>query len=145
MRRGWTAGKLRFMTGVILLAGLFAVGCSGQKGFGEVRGTVTYRDKPVTAGTVMFYPEGGGDPASGVLAPDGTYRATGIPVGRARVAVETARFKTMTPPPAGLAKQMGGPRPVYVPIPDRYEKPESSGLTFEVVKGTSDWPIVLTD
>ena len=144
MRKGLTISKFRLLAGVPL-AVLLTVGCSTDRGIGEVRGSVTYHDKPVTAGNVTFYPDDGGTPVGAVLAPDGTYRATGVPVGRAKVAIETARFKTMTAPPAGLAKQMGGPRPVYVPIPDKYERPDSSGLSFDVVKGTSDWPIVLTD
>src|SRR5262245_35655525 len=91
-------------------------GCGGRaKQTGEVYGTVTYNSKPVAAGTVKFFPEAGGEPVATLLAPDGTYRATGIPVGRSKVAIETLSFKNLTPPPPGIAKQLGGPRPKYVP------------------------------
>jgi hypothetical protein len=134
MRIERSAVRGRLLAGVALALGLVATGCGG-KGVGEVTGTVTHKGQPVTAGAVKFVPEGGGDPVETPLGPDGTYRATGVPVGRSRVAVETLKFKAMTPPPAGLAKQMGGPRPVYVPIPEKYEKPDTSELSVEVKDG----------
>jgi hypothetical protein len=139
--------RARVLTTVSLaLTVSLVAGCGSRtKETAEVSGTVSYKGQPVTAGVVKFFPEAGGDPAETPLGPDGTYRATGVPVGPCKVAVETLRFKTMTPPPPGMAKQMGGPRPVYVPIPEKYERPDSSGLTFDVKKGTSSWDIPLTD
>ena len=52
-----------------------------------------------------------------------------------RVAVETAMFKNLTPPPPAIAKQLGGPRTKYVPIPEKYERVETSGLSVEVDRG----------
>jgi hypothetical protein len=127
---GWTAGLV--------------AGCGGRgPQTGEAYGRVTVKDKPVTAGTVKFFPEAGGDPVGTGIMPDGTYRATGVPVGRSKVAVETLHFKQLTPPPPGIAKQLGGPRTKYVPIPERYEKPGTSGLAVEVERGAKEWNIEL--
>ena len=122
---------------------LFAIGCGGSTKTGEVYGKVTYNGKAVTAGTVKFFPEGGGEPVGTALGPDGTYRATGVPVGPAKVAIETRHFKNLTPPPPGIAKQLGGPQTKYVPIPEKYEKPATSELTFEVTAEAKEWPIEL--
>jgi len=74
------------------------------------------------------------------------FRATGIPVGRSKVAIETGGSKQLTPPPPAIAKQMGGLRPKYVPIPPKYEKPETSGLQYDVKEGVNEeWHIELSD
>jgi hypothetical protein len=128
----------------LLVALGWAAGCGpGVPPTGEVHGKVTVNGNPVTAGFVKFFPEAGGEPVSTGLAADGTYRATGIPVGRAKVAIETLPFKNLTPPPPGIAKQIGGPRTKYVPIPAKYEKPDTSELTVEVEKGAKEWNVEL--
>jgi hypothetical protein len=120
-------------------------GCDGgPPPTGEVHGKVMYKDKPVTAGIVKFVPEAGGEPVATSLGPNGTYRATGVPVGRSRVAIETLHMKKLAGPPKEIAKVIKpGGRPVYVPIPAKYEKPESSGLTVEVQKGKNPFDIEL--
>jgi hypothetical protein len=120
-------------------------GCGSKvKPTGEVHGKVTYNGKPVTAGNVKFFPEPGEEPVLTLIAPDGTYRITGVPVGRSKVAIETLHLKGhITPPPPGMAKMMNAPQPKYVEIPRKYEQPDSSGLTFEVEKGAKPWDIEL--
>ncbi|AMV29612.1 hypothetical protein VT84_34780 [Gemmata sp. SH-PL17] len=131
-------------TGLCLafLAGLGVLGCGSKTPTGEVYGTVTYKNAPVSAGTVKFIPEKG-EPVSADLGPDGTYRATGVPAGKAKIAIETIRFKNLTPPPAGMAKMMGGPKMHYVPIPDKYEKAETTDLSVDVIDGKKEWKITL--
>jgi hypothetical protein len=121
-----------------------AAGCKSKvPASGEVYGKVTSGGKQVTAGFVKFFPEGGGEPVSSSIGPDGSYRATGVPVGHAKVAIETLEFKDLTPPPPGIAKQLGGPRTKYVAIPAKYETAETSGLSCEVKKGAIEWDINL--
>jgi len=110
---------------------------------GELSGKVTVKGKPVTAGMVKFFPEAGGEPVVTPLGTDGTYRVTGVPIGRTKVAIETLSFRNMAGPPPAIAKQYGGPKPVYVPIPEKYETPEKSGLAIEVEKGKKPWDIEL--
>jgi len=125
-------------------AACFAAGCGGRANeTGDVSGKVTINGKPVTAGIVKFFPADGREPVHTGLGPDGTYRATGVPVGRSKVAIETLPFRQLTPPPPAIAKQLGGPRTKYVPIPAKYEKPESSGLHYDVKKGAQEWEIEL--
>jgi hypothetical protein len=122
----------------------FALGCGGGvKPTGELHGKVKHNGNDVTAGNVMFFPEAGGEPISASIDPDGSYRATGLPIGRSRMAIETLQFKNMTPPPPGIEKQLGGLRPKYVAIPEKYERPETSGLTVDVVKGSKPFDIDL--
>jgi hypothetical protein len=122
----------------------FVVGCGPKlPPTGEVYGKVTYKEKAVTAGTVKFTPAGGGDPVTTELGADGSYRATGVPLGPMKVSIETLHFKNLTPPPKGMEKQMGGSRLHYVPIPDRYEKAATSDLSVDVSEGKKEWNIEL--
>jgi hypothetical protein len=136
-------------TPLLLLAAIwvacFTAGCGPRVApTGEVYGKVTYNGKPVTAGNVKFYPEAGGEPVGTSLAPDGTYRATGVPVGRCKVAIETLSFKGhISGPPPNMAKMVNAPQPKYVEIPRKYEEPTTSGLTIEVEKGQKPWDIEL--
>jgi hypothetical protein len=123
----------------------FTAGCGPRvTPTGEVYGKVTVNGQAVTAGNVKFFPEAGGEPVGTALSPDGTYRATGVPVGRAKVAIETISFKGhITPPPPGMAKMMNAPLPKYVAIPEKYEQPTTSGLAIDVEKGKKPWDIEL--
>jgi hypothetical protein len=59
---------------ILLLA--LAVGCgSGRPKTAVVRGTVTYKGKPVPNGTITFTPNSG-PTATGEIAPDGSYQLT---------------------------------------------------------------------
>src|SRR5262249_35191342 len=109
--------------------------------------------KKLTAGTVMFY---GKDnlTASASIGTDGTYVMNDAPLGDVKVTV------TVQAPPMGMKHLKDAPgSPVMpgetaptagkipkeiVPIPDRYSKPDTSGLTFAVKKGEQEYDIPLT-
>ncbi len=129
--------RIRKAALALALGGLVVVfaGCGKRPPpAGDVSGKVTVGGKPVTAGVVKFFPDAG-EPVETSLGPDGAYRATGVPAGRSKVAIETLQFKNLTQPPPAIAKQLGGPRAKYVPIPAKYEKPDTSGLSVDVRDG----------
>jgi hypothetical protein len=47
------------------------------------------------------------------------------------------------PPPPEIAKQLNAPRPQYVPIPPKYEKPDTSDLAVQVENGKKPFDIEL--
>jgi hypothetical protein len=101
---------------------------------GIVEGHVTYKGKPLEAGTIQFHPEKG-KPIIVKLQADGVYKTADVPIGEFRVTVETESVN-----PANLKdgdkKDAARPDPAkYVSIPKKYAKPETSGLTAEVKKG----------
>ncbi len=129
----------------VLLAPIVLVGCGGVK-YGEVRGVVTYRDKPLTSGTVTFWPRNaGGNPSSAHLQPDGSYSVS-VAVGEADVTVETisASGKVQTGIPGGMEGKTGKVRPggpppeVMAQIRESMEqsgtKPVNSGPAADYVK-----------
>ena len=139
------------MAGPLLALGLLALaGCGPAEG--TVSGTVRFDGRPLTAGvnTVTFLCEDG-SVKSCMVEPDGRYTLRGVPAGRARVTV-----LSLPPPPQlgkapgedGKVKPIDGPGPAAKPdqaggIPDRYKDPDSSGLSYDVQRGSHTFDIEL--
>lgn len=139
-----TTDRARFrpLVGLGLLA-LFAVGCQGQ---GNVAGQVTYQGKPLVFGTVQF--EGSdGSLHQCNLGSDGRYAVAGVATGEAKVAVSSRNPKSSDFQPM---QRDGGPKPPpqpevkgWFPIPEKYETPGTSGLTYTVKRGENEINITL--
>jgi len=108
-------------------ATLLAVGCGSKA---TITGTVSYKDKPIPEGNIVFTPESGGRPVSAVIK-DGKYTAEKVPTGPAKVTISSMYMKgadTNTPlakkgvakgvggGPPELTKKLGGP-PEDAPLP----------------------------
>ncbi|WP_165247962.1 hypothetical protein [Paludisphaera soli] len=141
-----------------------AAGC-GDDGLAErykVSGTVTYKDKPVSSGSIQFYPAGGGGPdqrgATGVIT-DGAYTLStqgdddGAFPGDYLVAI-TARKPDMAAAQANADKIGGLYRQEDVAkaykkapseIPQKYESPESGGLKAKVEPRSNTIDFTLVD
>jgi hypothetical protein len=118
-----------------LLSFLALTGC--ERGRGDVSGTVTLDGKPLPGGMVTFVADNGQAEAARI-GEDGKYTVTNIPVGLARVTV-------VTQPPVRMYENGKAFEPLgkYVPIPERYRDPETSGLTFDVKRGPQDFDLPL--
>ena len=92
-----------------------------------VSGTVTYKGKPLTKGTVVFEPDAG-RPAHGAIQSDGRYTLSTFKEGDG--AVEGAHRVSIS----GLNKKV---------LPLKYHSPSSSGIEIEVQGETSDYPVEL--
>jgi hypothetical protein len=113
---------------------LIATGCGSQaeqavfsgKTF-PVKGTVTYKGKPLTRGTVRFEPDAGRE-AEGQIGPDGTFTLTtfqpgdGAIPGAHRIAVFTPKKRE---------------------IPSRYSNFALSGIELEVNEEKAEYAINL--
>jgi hypothetical protein len=138
-----------------LAALLFAAGC-GKSG-GTITGTVTYKGQALKGGMVVFTPADGGNPISAEIQPDGTYTIEKVPVGAAKVSVQTAYLK---PVPGGAGRGYGPPpdapneagykppdpsgtKDKYTAIPSQYEEAATSGLTYTVTSGSQKHDITL--
>ncbi|AWM39309.1 hypothetical protein GobsT_23870 [Gemmata obscuriglobus] len=143
-------GRLR--AGALLGLALLAAGssgCGGPKGVpvAKVRGTVTYRGKPVAKASVSFIPETPGTvPALATTDENGAYSLStygtgdGAPVGPCRVAIS---LTGPSPPlPEHLAKAEAAAETLRMPgkplIPKAYFSPETSRLKADVVAGKNN-------
>jgi hypothetical protein len=158
--RIFPASRAGRLLGLLALAVLLpAAGCG--KGTGTVTGTVSYKGNKLKGGYVIFTPEDGkGQGCQASIMEDGTYTAEKCPGGKMKVSVKTSYLKPsagggpkyerpkdmpggaeggnqyVPPDPAEKAKK-------YVWIPEKYEEPGTSGLTFEVKGGSQTYPIDL--
>jgi hypothetical protein len=113
-----------------------------------VRGKLTFKGEAVPSGTVAFY--GPGDQvANAALLPDGTFEATGVPLGEVKVAVTT-------PPPNDpkaaerlknnpMVKERGitVKQEKVVSVPRKYNLPGTSGISLTVTQGSQQFDITL--
>jgi len=127
----------------LALTALAAPGCDPSRA--TVSGKVTLGGKPVTAGTVLFV---GADnqTATGGLDDEGRYQALRVPMGTVKVAVQTLRPQQLKAAAEQRPKQ-APPLPNrlthLVPVPEKYQSPETSGLTCDVQKTQQDFDIAL--
>lgn len=128
----------------LFLLGLF-VGCGGSgSGTASVSGSIKYKGKPVAKANVSFTPaEGVSRAATGLTDDNGYYKLgtfssnDGALPGKYRVAI-IARGPDRPPKPGETGSGMPGETMPGDPlIPVKYFAPDSSGLTFEVKKGSN--------
>lgn len=124
---------------------LTAAGCGeSDLPLAPVHGTVTYQNKPLDHGKVVFFPEAGtpGPQAVGTIESDGTFHMQtigrdGAAVGRHRVLVHCRR-------PARPEEQgPAGVPPSESLIPGKFSVLEDSPLRFEVKEGDNQYSIAL--
>jgi hypothetical protein len=128
------------------LSVLLAAGCGGK---GEISGTVTFQSQPIPHGRITFITDSGnGQPFSGDIR-DGKYTVVGCPSGPAKVIVEsfvTRLVEGDSGVPPTLLKGFHGPggpndtapgTPMTpgLAIPEKYAKPDESGLEYTVTSG----------
>jgi hypothetical protein len=107
--------------------------CAGCFGGGEqilpdratASGTVTLDGEPLPAGTIGFMSAEGPVATAVAILEDGTYLTNRAPIGKNVVTIDTTSI------------QVGNP-PKYVPIPEKYRDPATSGLTVELQPGENE-------
>jgi hypothetical protein len=114
-------------------------GCSGPKVGGPVSGKVTLGGKPVTNGAITFHAADGQTAVAEIQG--GSYRVEKPPFGPCQVTI-----LTVPPPPPGngINPDPRTLRPAgYLEVPERYGKPQTSGLAVDVTRApqTKDFPL----
>jgi hypothetical protein len=140
---------MRILPFLPCLAVLALAGCG--PGAGSVSGKVTYKDKPLPGGTVTFFaPDKKAYPA--VIGTDGTYTLDRVPVGPAKITVAPPVAlgpmrpgMKMDPSKVGGAPEGAAPAPAEKPVslPEKYQDPEKSELTYTVTTGKQEHNIPL--
>jgi hypothetical protein len=134
--RRWFCASLTFLPFAL-------VGCGGA---GDVRGRVTYQDKPVCSGNVVII---GSDslPYYGPIQEDGSYIAKGVKVGEAKVAVFSPGPTAPPEGPVGDKIKKNTQNTVdpkkWFALPERYGDPATSGLSLTVHRGENKFDIPL--
>lgn len=140
------ATRTRFLvSGALFLSLAVLAGCGPGGADVVVVGKVTVGSVTANSGNVTFTVAG--KTGSSAILADGSYRITNIPAGEAQITVTPLALgggaTKGTPPPltSGMPGEAVG-KPV--PIPAKYGKAETSGLTFPVKPGDNKYDIELT-
>jgi hypothetical protein len=159
------AGALMCGAGILGVLLLSSSGCNkGPKGKSIISGKVTYKNAPVTGGSVSFHASGGATELTSIN-PDGTY-SIGCAPGQAKVTVETESAKATS---GEMSKEMenrmkGMPKDKqeefkkameyqqknsggvgYVAIPKKYSNKDTTPLSYDIKDGNQTIDIELTD
>jgi hypothetical protein len=142
---------------------LLLLGCGG--GRGDITGEVTFKGEPLSVGRITFLSQVDKQEVKSAHIIRGKYSIAGFPAGPVKITVESfeppdpeilkntkslAKVKPaggmqehMPGPPPELLEMADGPPLKYVPIPRTYSNPETSGLTYEVKRGSQTFNIPL--
>jgi hypothetical protein len=141
----------RFGVAILSLSALVLIAGCG-KSSGNVSGKVTLDGQPLKGGgTVTFQGSKGG--VSGTISPEGSYTISNVPPGEVKITLApgmaTGAVASATPGDPGKMqppKTLAPPAPVlpHGNIPEKYTKPETSGLTYTVKSGNQTFDIPLT-
>jgi len=133
-----------------LLAVLGLGGCGDGKA--SVGGKVTYKNRPVVTGTVIVAGPDGVQVA-GVINPDGTYAVEGVKAGAVKIGVFSPNPSASRDGGRGGAatsrlnrgtEQKVDPKD-WVPLPQKYAEPDTSGLAATLKPGSQTHDIDLPD
>jgi hypothetical protein len=118
----------------------------------EVKGTVTFKGRPLPGGRIRFLTATGGWTASGIIDENGHYQVK-VPLGDVAIAVDNRDLRPGQEKRMALHKEARLKRPdapppeplkgKYVEIPSQYYNPDRSGLTYKVIAGSQSHDIPL--
>jgi hypothetical protein len=115
---------VRRSAGPLALAAL--LGAAGCQSYGDVTGKVTYKGQPLKGGSVTFTTPGKGS-VSAPIGEDGSYTASHVPAGDAKIAVETKSVGPPAPTSVG-GMAIGSGRGPMVKGPPKMTAPKDSDL-----------------
>ena len=136
-----------FLVGLLFAA----VGCGPPKKVehADVSGQVSYKGQPLPGGRITFVAAKGGFAGSANIDEEGKYKVS-APVGDVKIGVDNSMLRAQrgAPKNAPRLQRPGSEDPNlvkghYVNLPDKYAKPDDSGLTFKVEKGAQTHDINL--
>ena len=145
--------------GSLLSLTLVTCGCGSGAPVGYVSGQVTLPSGNDPAGLlVRFMNESAGVGATSVVQPDGTYSLkfkgeSGVPVGKFKVAV-TAHVRHLSDLEVVEFMKLSGPeqrkfeaerRSKSKLVPTKYRSTETTDLSYEIVSGSQEYNIVITE
>jgi len=140
------AARGRFALFLLAVAGSIPIACgSTGPGMAQVSGKVTYQGKPVPLGTITFLTKApDGRNATGLIGPDGSYRLqTENPGDGALIGDYNVTISARDEPVLDYIPKK--PVPPKLLVPEKFEKPATSGLTAGVKGGSNPIDFNLKD
>ncbi len=130
----------------VALIAVASVGC-GSSGpeLAPVKGVVTLEGEPLEGAVVLFQPNDGGKPATGLTDASGGFVLTTLEEGDgAQVGVNSVSVTKELPSTSSADVEEGEISDVELGTPPRYASPQLSGLTVDVQQGMEPVTLELT-
>jgi hypothetical protein len=163
MKRGDVSFLVRRGVAGGLVVGLLLVsaGCAGK---GNVKGKLTYQNKPVKGGEIVFFNQEDGHAYSGAIDQDGNYTISKLPPGPVKITIQPAAAPKMTGgfmrgapegamkgPPQGMMPEgvknpyEGATEGDFTKLPEKYKNEKMTDLEYIVIAGDQEHNIDLKD
>jgi hypothetical protein len=135
----------RSWLGLIVIVAMVGVGC-GPAGpvLAPVEGVVLLEGEPLEGAVVLFQPEGGGKPSTGLTDAAGKFTLTTLEKGDGAYVGANSVAVTKSLPSAAANVEEGEISDVELGSPPRYASPALSGITINVEKGMAPVTLELT-
>jgi len=142
----------KLLLGILVLC---TMGC-GQRAYeipdtgATLEGSVTYDGKPVPMALIVVRSETA--TADAKIVEPGKYKVPSAPVGKVKIGVDTdaMRGELMSRSmaqaykgPGGQSSAEAGKKLSFIPVPNKFADPDTSGITFEIKKGVNTFDIVI--
>jgi hypothetical protein len=155
-----TVRRLALSIGALLAVAVLASGCGGGGGNASLSGKVTYKGQPLHIGRVTLVWSTGKNDKNGrpiiesafsPISKEGTYHMEKLQGGaKAQVAIESVAPAVTNPLDTSQVvseeeKKRRYEKAGFVPIPEKYAKVQTSGLSIELKGGANQKDFDLTD
>ena len=142
---------------LLLLSVFFVAGC-GQVAHeipdtgATLEGAITLNGKPIPLALIIVRSENA--TSDFVVREEGKYKVPSVPLGLVKIGVDTEAMRgevisrsmaNAYKGPDGKIKEEQAKKLKFIPVPIKYADPDTSGLEFEIKKGSNTCDIILTN
>ncbi len=142
---------------LLLLSVFFVAGC-GQVAHeipdtgATLEGAITLNGKPIPLALIIVRSENA--TSDFVVREEGKYKVPSVPLGLVKIGVDTEAMRgevisrsmaNAYKGPDGKIKEEQAKKLKFIPVPAKYADPDTSGLEFEIKKGSNTFDIILTN
>jgi hypothetical protein len=142
---------------LLLLSVFFVAGC-GQVAHeipdtgATLEGAITLNGKPIPLALIIVRSENA--TSDFVVREEGKYKVPSVPLGLVKIGIDTEAMRgevisrsmaNAYKGPDGKIKEEQAKKLKFIPVPIKYADPDTSGLVFEIKKGSNTFDIILTN
>ena len=142
---------------LLLLSVFFVAGC-GQVAHeipdtgATLEGAITLNGKPIPLALIIV--RSANATSDFVVREEGKYKVPSVPLGLVKIGVDTEAMRgevisrsmaNAYKGPDGKIKEEQAKKLKFIPVPIKYADPDTSGLEFEIKKGSNTFDIILTN
>jgi hypothetical protein len=128
-----------FLAGFLSLVAIVVSvpGCGTKEAKLTIRGTVSYKGKPLSGGMLKLVGRNGASLSAAPIQKDGTFIMTDVAVGEVNASI----LATPGTPDRSGAKTTSDHKITPADLPEKYQDPEKSGLQYTITPDTKELDI----